>query len=90
MRAIFLTGKEPAVPWRASIAVAKLAERGIVVGPCVDPRVADVIRSAVPQGLVVVAKCEQDVSRTVRLWRSRTSNQVASVVTEPVLKIFLS
>ena len=90
MRSILLTGKEPAVPRGATIAVTKLAERRIVIGPGVDAGGPDLVGSAVPQRFIVVAKCEQDVSGTVRLWRSRTSNQVASVVTEPVMKIFLS
>jgi len=38
----------------------------------------------------VIAEREQDVAWTVRLWRTRTSDEVASIVTEPVMKIFLS
>ncbi len=87
---IFLPREEEAVARWPSIAVTKLTQRRVVIGPRVDTRIAYIIRSAVPQRFVVIAKCEQDVSWTVRLWRTRTSNQVASVVTEPVLEIFLS
>ena len=85
VRTIFLTREEPAVPRRASVAVPKFAERGIMFGPRIDAGIANVIESTVPQRFVVVAQCEHDVARTVRLWRTRTSNQVTGVVTEPVL-----
>jgi hypothetical protein len=46
----------------AAIAVAKLTECGIALGPDVDARDADVVRSAAPQRFVVIAEREQQVN----------------------------
>ena len=90
VRPVFLAGEEPAVARRPSVAVAKLAERGIALRPDVDAAVTDVIRGAAPQRLVVIAECEQDVSRFGRLWRPRTANQVPAIVTNPVMQVLFA
>ena len=38
VRPVLLAGKEPAVARRPAVAVAKLVERRIALGPCVDAR----------------------------------------------------
>lgn len=64
---VLLAREKPAVSRRPSIGVSKLAERGIPVGPRVDPFDANVDGSAAPKWLVVIAKCEQNVSGSARL-----------------------
>lgn len=66
---------------RPPIGVAELAEGGIVIRPRIDACDPDLVAGAVPQRLVVITEREQDVSWTARLWRSRTADQVATVVT---------
>jgi len=63
VRSILLAGEEPAVPRWAPVAVAKLRERGIAVGPGVDARATDVVGSFAMEGLVVITEREQQVNR---------------------------
>ena len=90
VRPVLLAGEEPAVARRASLGVAELAECGIAVRPRIDTRDPDRIGSAAPQGLVVIAEGEQDVTGSARLWRPRTSDQVPAVVPEPVMQVLFA
>jgi hypothetical protein len=88
--AIFLARKEPAMARRSAVAVAKLSECGVALGPGIDASLADVLGGTAPQWLVVVAQREQDVSRLRGAWRSRTANEVPAVVANPVLEVLLA
>jgi len=87
---VLFAREEPAVARRSPIAVAERCERGIAIGPGIDPRGADLVGGTVPQGLVVIAECEKNASGAVRLWRTRTADQMPSVVTQPVLEVLLT
>ena len=86
---LFTREEEPVARW-AAIAVAKRAERGVALGPHVDPLLADRFGGAAPARLVVVAQREQQVARRIRLWRPRTPHEVAAVIADPVLEVLLA
>lgn len=70
------------------MAVSKLPKCGIALGPGVHARAADRFGSSAPQWLVVVAECEQQVNRAI-VCQPRTAKQVAAVVAEPTIEVFL-
>jgi len=59
VRLLLLAREEETVSRRPTVAISKLTELGIVVGPCVDARFRNVVGSAVMMRFVVVAEREQ-------------------------------
>jgi hypothetical protein len=55
VRLVLLAGEKETVSRRATVAISELTELGIVVGPCVDASLRNVVGSAVMMRLVVVA-----------------------------------
>jgi hypothetical protein len=59
VRLVLLAGEKESVSRWPTVAISKLTELGIVVGPRVDTRLRNVVGSTVMMRLVVVAEREQ-------------------------------
>ena len=79
-----------AVTRRTTVAVAKLLQRRIALGPGIDARDADLVGRVPPQRLVVITERDQEVLRALGARCARTPHEVPRVIAHPVLKILFA